>query len=192
MIMSVVASAGVVDGIVDWFGQVTNINIIFSGLIGGIVGFMGQQFVASRNLRDSLDSKSGWRKELYNVASKYEISLDDVCRVRGALRYVPKNRIDLLSKNADMGRKDFDQMTSTMIIFCDNILKDYSSNEEETKNRELKSAKPKVISEIDAEILRAFTRYLLKHHWEYLNIRWFNFIKRFRRKKTKINIFKTH
>ncbi|MES3703198.1 hypothetical protein ABFV70_06725 [Staphylococcus arlettae] len=43
-----------------------------------------------RNIRDSLDSKSGWRKELFKIGGKVNLTYDDVYQFRSALRFNEK------------------------------------------------------------------------------------------------------
>lgn len=45
-------------------------NEVIIYLVSGFVGGLSTQFISKNNLRDSLDTKSGWRKELFNIASK--------------------------------------------------------------------------------------------------------------------------
>ena len=68
----------------------SNIQVVFSGLLGGFIGFIGQQVVTNRNLQDSLDSKSGWRKELFEAVSQSTVDLKSIYTLRATLRYKPK------------------------------------------------------------------------------------------------------
>lgn len=132
---------------------------MLSGLIGALIGaLIGGIFtyMTTRNtLLDSLDSKSGWRKELFNVASKNEITLDDVFRIKAALR---------LEKHSaqDMKAYSFKFMTNVIFNICLDLIKRYDFEDTDERN------KKKEIKKNDREIVRVCARYLLKYHWDYL------------------------
>lgn len=116
-----------------------------------------------RTLQDSLDSKSGWRKDLFNVASKTFLTTDDIYLILAALRYQPKAKWDEDEKKAP---QDFQEMTAYIYYILCNMLKKYKYDD----TAELKANKIseciKVLSSQDATTVRLLTKYLLKHHWE--------------------------
>ncbi len=105
-----------------------------------------------RNIRDSLDSKSGWRKELFKIGGKVNLKYDDVYQFRSALRFNEKEKNE--SKNS------FDKMNNIMIKYCKSLTK-----ENDIKYLE-KNEKRNDLTEIQKEIIRLFVRYMLKDHWE--------------------------
>lgn len=123
-------------------------NVILSGLIGAILGGLISFRSNKENLNDSLDSKSGWRKQLFDIASKNEIVLDDVYRVRASLRYDKH-------KNERMIPFSFDWMSNLMIDYCEWLV--------EKRNCTINIK----LTKTESEIIRIFCRYLLKNHWEF-------------------------
>lgn len=83
--------------------------VVFSGLMGGFIGFIGQQVVTNRNLQDSLDSKSGWRKELFEAVSQSHVDLKSIYTLRATLRYKEKD-------NTNSHLKPFKTFSSLFII----------------------------------------------------------------------------
>lgn len=118
-------------------------------------------YLANRlTLNDSMDSKSGWRKELMDIASKDEITLADIYRIRASVRYYPHLKPTQLS---------FRWMTNLIIKLCNEYLvgiykdKRVRSYERENGNNSLSKV---TISPENDEIVRIICRYLLKYHWE--------------------------
>lgn len=140
-----------------------------------IAAFVGATFagilalIANRDsISDSLDSKSGWRKKLFDVASKDRITMDDIYRIRASLR--------LDKHDSEQTIFSFNWMSNVITDFCDNIISDRQKlNLEYTDTNDLR------LDSCQSEIARIYCRYLLKHHWEYrkspLNI-FFDFKKR--------------
>lgn len=123
-------------------------------------------------LHDSLDSKSGWRKELFNISSKHLISLDDVMRLRASVRYLKKSSTSIENQQNDIQYLkriftrdiiDFDDMSDAIIDFCEYIRKNY---EKKVWKSKLES---KRLEYTEAEVFRALCRWLLKNHWETLD-----------------------
>ena len=105
-----------------------------------------------RKIRDSLYSKSGWRKELFKIAGKDDLNYNDVYQFRSALRFNEKEKSKLVSK--------FDKMNYIMIKYCKSLTKeDNLQFLERNKTRDS-------LTEIEKEIIRLFVRYMLKDHWE--------------------------
>lgn len=122
-----------------------------AGIIGALLGaiFAGGFTILNNrdSLNDALDSKSGWREKIFDVASKNNIELDDIYRIRAALRF---------AKYKETPPKfSTDWMTQQIISFCEDVISDQQKNH------------LKKISMFDQEIARIYCRYLLKIHWEY-------------------------
>lgn len=134
-------------------------------------------YLANRlTLNDSMDSKSGWRKELMDIASKDEITLADIYRIRASVRYYPHLKPTQLS---------FRWMTNLIIKLCDEYFVEvYKYKKAGTNNggqniiiipsainsnrqfrRRLTNSTVAISPEND-EIVRIICRYLLKYHWE--------------------------
>lgn len=113
-----------------------------------------------KQLKDNLDSKSGWRRDLFKLSSKRHIFLKDIYILRSTLRFKPKSvlMVSELSNGdykVDLDRiKNFNGMTSFMIHFCELLVQKY------------RKKKIEKLSHIESEMVRIFARYLLKDHWE--------------------------
>lgn len=108
-------------------------------------------FITMRfTLNDSLDTKSGWRKELFKVAGSENPSLDDVQMIRAAVRYTKHDENDVVPFS-------FRWMTNQIIYLCDDYFPTRVQNEK-CMNR--------CFGKKDAETIRILARYLLKVHWE--------------------------
>ncbi|WP_239710519.1 MULTISPECIES: hypothetical protein [unclassified Mammaliicoccus] len=103
-----------------------------------------------RTMLDNLDSKSGWRKTLFEIAGKDKITLDDIFKIRVCLRFDTKKE----PKNI------FDKKTNEIIKFCEQMQKKY--DDAYCKNSILKKS--------DREKARIYSRYLLANHWEVLQL----------------------
>ncbi|MGH1747448.1 hypothetical protein [Enterococcus entomosocium] len=128
-------------------------NEVIIYLVSGFVGGLSTQFISKNNLRDSLDTKSGWRKELFNIASKDKITLDDVYRLKAAIR---------LSKHTNKRMKvySFKFMTNVIYNLCDEYIDEYENDCKKS---------PIIDNYNHREIIRICARYLLKYHWDYLS-----------------------
>ncbi|PRT71678.1 hypothetical protein C6A27_02640 [Streptococcus anginosus] len=148
--------------------------IIFS-LMSMIVGAFVSYFTLNRNLSDSLDSKSGWRKKLFEVASTYELTLDHAQTVRATLRFLPQDKA--------VEPYSFAWFSNIMIKHLDDyILSDKYQMEEKKswentkkikgfyiqwmKIEELRKNKVIKLKDFDAKIVRLFAMFLLKYHYE--------------------------
>lgn len=131
----------------DW------IKILAMPIATVVVGFLVFLYTNShhkRTMLNSLDSKSEWRKKLFEIAGKRNIRMDDVYQLRAALRFDSKNVNDeSLSK--------FDKVNIIMIEYCKKL-----TNEDDVK----KMVNYKQLNLQDKEIVRLFCRYLLADHWE--------------------------
>ncbi|SUM53568.1 Uncharacterised protein [Staphylococcus epidermidis] len=124
---------------------------------------------SNRNFLDSMDSKSEYRKTLFEKSAKKIVNGEDYLFLRSTMRYKPKTdnlTIPFIEdRNTFKNEKDksldpLDYMTALIIKFC------------ESKNRliELKYKNGDIeklicISKND-ENFRILCRYVLKHHWE--------------------------
>lgn len=153
-------------------------------LVAGVITL----FNSNKQIRDSLDSKSGWRKDIFNVASKTFITTDDVYLILAALRFLPH---DKWSSSFNLYPTDFKEMTSYMYDHLTKIVEnpkyklidlrdddnncqnEYSFNIQrgslKLTNMILKESvdiEPIKLIHKDSEKVRLFAKYLLKHHWE--------------------------
>lgn len=62
------------------------------GAIAALIGAIIDLVVTNMNIQDSLDTKSGWREKLFEVAAKERISMEDVQVLRATLRFTPKKK----------------------------------------------------------------------------------------------------
>lgn len=120
-------------------------------------------YLANRlTLNDSMDSKSGWRKELMDIASKDEITLADIYRIRASVRYYPY-------PYSETNQLSFRWMSSLIINLCDKYFVEIYKNKHVVSYRcdNSSNSQPSVnvLSEND-EIVCIVCRYLLKVHWE--------------------------
>lgn len=135
---------------------------IVSAVVSAIVALLNNR----RTLQDSLDTKSGWRKEIFNVASNTYITTDHVYLLLAALRYEPHQ---VWGENTNSEPRDFSEMTSYIHYKLKAITKRYQcSSCKENNGSKKKGMKPHILDEIDSEIVRMIAKYLLKHHWENL------------------------
>ncbi len=86
---------------------------IIAAFIGAIVAAIVTFWASHQTLRDSLDSKSGWREKLFTVASKYELTLDDAQTVRAALRLYIMNSWQELTIHV---HRDAEEAVSNLMI----------------------------------------------------------------------------
>ncbi|UNL43259.1 hypothetical protein G8B22_08995 [Ligilactobacillus agilis] len=157
--------------------EVISILVAIIGVFATLGGVVLTFYLANRlTLNDSMDSKSGWRKGLMDIASKDEITLADIYRIRASVRYYPHLKPTQLS---------FRWMTNLIIKLCDEYFVEvYKYKKAGTNNggqniiiiqsainssrqfrRRLTNSTVAVSPEND-EIVRIICRYLLKYHWE--------------------------
>ena len=94
------------------------INSVITGfctIISAVIAIIGVHFTINNNqklknkeLLNSLDQKSEWRKKLMNITAKPVMNLEDVHRVLASLRFLPKNRIEIKNSN----QEDFDEISN--------------------------------------------------------------------------------
>lgn len=100
-----------------------------------------------KTMLDNLDSKSGWRKKIFEIAGNDKIDYNDLYQLRAALRFTEKKYKHSLSK--------FDKMNIIIIKFCKKLT-----------NENNNIIKEKQLTPNQKECIRLFCRYLLADHWE--------------------------
>lgn len=87
---------------------------LFAFLGAVIVGLI----TLTGNNATDLDSKSGWRKSLYDLSSKDYMTIEDVYRLRASLRYM---------KYSKTVKYSFNHLSNHIIDFCDEIISNKES-----------------------------------------------------------------
>ncbi len=105
-----------------------------------------------KTLFDQLDSKSEWRKKLFEVASNDQITLKEVYTLRTSVRFDIK----------DEPKTIFEKKTNEIIKFCDCITSSHFNLDDK-------------LPYLEQEITRIYCRYLLANQWEIFQL---TFIKR--------------
>lgn len=138
-------------------------------MTAAIVSSMVTVFINRKVLLDSLDSKSGWRKEIFKVASKTFLTTDDVYLLLAALRYKPHEEW-INKENKNKSPVNFTEMTSYMHYRLEAILDNYEYREWviTSLNAEHINKFVKILNRKDTCVVRIMAKYLLKHHWENL------------------------
>ncbi len=143
------------------FNFTDSIPVVSGAVIGAIITSLINYFNNKNLLLNDLDNKSGWRANMYEIASKPNIRMTDIYILRTSVRVVKKN---------DLTTSTFDYITNDIIDFCNFLENKYyyrNPNYEQTK----------LLSFEETQLFHLFSRYLLKHHWEENQIRTFEFIK---------------
>ncbi|MEI7412398.1 hypothetical protein [Staphylococcus hominis] len=139
------------------------------------------QELKNQELLNSLDQKSEWRKELMIIAAKPIIELEDIFRILASLRFLPKSKVEIegeeskqqeeQSKNQenredDSNQKEFDVISNFIYKKLNTILNDMllDLNINEIYTQKFSNIP---LSIKDSEEIRLYTKFLLKHHWEY-------------------------
>lgn len=153
-------------------------NEILAAFIGAVVAAFVTYLVSNRDLSDSLDSKSEWRKKLFEVASTYELTLDHAQTVRATLRFLPQDKA--------VEEYSFAWFSNIMIMHLDKYIlnKEYQLEQKEVcktskktdvfhipllNTEELKEKKISPLTDFDTKIVRHFAMFLLKYHYENRN-----------------------
>ncbi|MGW9778625.1 hypothetical protein [Staphylococcus hominis] len=138
---------------------------LFTGIlaiIGVCFTIFNNQRIKNKELLNDLDQKSEWRKELMQVASKTFLTTNDIYRVLASLRFQPHTDIK--------GKDNFDYMTREIYNELNKILRiKYDFKIEQAISNLRRSQTEEVYIYLkyeDCEIVRLYTKYLLKHHWE--------------------------
>lgn len=147
-------------------------NEILAAFIGAVVAAFVTYLVSNRDLSDSLDSKSEWRKKLFEVASTYELTLDHAQTVRATLRFLPQDKA--------VEEYSFAWFSNIMIKHLDDyILRGKYQVEEKkpwektkrikglgTHCIEIEELKENKLRVFDTKVVRLFAMFLLKYHYE--------------------------
>lgn len=146
-------------------------NEILAAFIGAVVAAFITYLVSNRDLSDSLDSKSEWRKKLFEVASTYELTLDHAQTVRATLRFLPQDKA--------VEEYSFAWFSNIMIKHLDDyILSGLYQEEKESFKKskktkffqfqvlEIEELKENKLKAFDTKIVRHFAMFLLKYHYE--------------------------
>ena len=148
------------------------INSVITGfctIISAVIAIIGVHFTINNNqklknkeLLNSLDQKSEWRKELMNIASQTFMTTDDLYRVLASLRFQPHKDTE--------SKEDFKFMTKKIYGDLNDMLNEKYNSKIKQKLSEKSCFKNKdytiYLEYKDTEIIRLYTKYLLKHHWE--------------------------
>ena len=126
---------------------------ILAAFITGVCTIVGA-VIAVQGVRKTI--------ELMNVASKTFMTTDDIYRVLASLRYQPHN--------VESDGCDFKSMTKKIYKELNEMLDTKYNRKIKQKLSEKPCFKSKdytiYIEYIDSKIIRLYTKYLLKHHWE--------------------------
>ncbi|AVQ33356.1 hypothetical protein C7J88_03785 [Staphylococcus muscae] len=91
--------------------------VAIATLIAGLLAYHYTTYNNQQQLINSLDSKSGWRKSLFELAEKHDIVPEDVQGLRTTLRFNYK----------DNAKTYFDVMTKIIILYCEGIEREKKS-----------------------------------------------------------------
>ncbi|MEW4603632.1 hypothetical protein [Staphylococcus hominis] len=135
----------------------------------------------NKELLNDLDQKSEWRKELMNIAAKPVIQLKDVYRILASLRFLPKSKDEIevqANKEVKKVQKDESNQKNESKQKEFDIISNYIYNQlNKILNEKFKDS---LVSDLidernlknnltfkESEEIRQYTKFLLKHHWEY-------------------------
>ena len=168
---------------IHWIGEKTTLyeykSYIFKGgstitaalmaAIGVILTIENNQNLKNKELLNDLDQKSEWRKELMNIAAKPVIQLEDVYRILASLRFLPKSEDEIEGKCIKIKKskqKEFDIISNYIYKKLNIILNDilHALNIKKIQSQKFLNIP---LSIKDSEEIRLYTKFLLKHHWEY-------------------------
>lgn len=139
-----------------------NIISLFISLLAVVISFNNTR----RNMLDSMDSKSEYRKKLFEASAKKNINDEDYLFLRSTMRYKAKtenlsplffNDFEKFKNKKDKSLQPFDYMTAFIIKFCE-------TNDQLIKTKDCKNNDVFICK--NPENFRILCRYVLKHHWE--------------------------
>lgn len=138
-------------------------------IIGVCFTIFNSQRLKNKELLNELDQKSEWRKELMNIAAKPVMQLEDVYRILASLRFLPKSKDEIKGKIIKIKKskqKEFDVISNFIYKELNTILNNIllGSITEKTYTKEFLNIP---LSIKNSEEIRLYTKFLLKHHWEY-------------------------
>lgn len=150
------------------------INSVITGfctIISAVIAIIGVHFTINNNqklknkeLLNSLDQKSEWRKKLMNIAAKPVMNLEDVHRVLASLRFLPKNRIEIKNSN----QEDFDEISNYIYTKLNDKINTFYIDNKINLDKSLEGNFYDYRFNIrNSEEIRQYIKFLLKHHWEY-------------------------
>lgn len=146
----------------DIFKGGSTITAALMAAIGVILTIENNQNLKNKELLNELDQKSEWRKELMNIAAKPVMQLEDVYRILASLRFLPKSENEVKQSE----QKDFDEISNFIYKQLNKILNKHHVGLDSNIVYSKKFLN-RVLNIKDAEIIRLYTKFLLKHHWEY-------------------------
>ncbi|MCG1077956.1 hypothetical protein K4Q04_08680 [Staphylococcus epidermidis] len=146
----------------DIFKGGSTITAALMAAIGVILTIENNQNLKNKELLNELDQKSEWRKELLNIAAKPVMQLEDVYRILASLRFLPKSENEVKQSE----QKDFDEISNFIYKQLNKILNKHHVGLDSNIVYSKKFLN-RVLNIKDAEIIRLYTKFLLKHHWEY-------------------------
>ncbi|MCR4455750.1 hypothetical protein NTB88_22575 [Aeromonas salmonicida] len=120
-------------------------------LLLGLFVFLYTNAHHKRTMLNSLDSKSEWRKKLFEIAGTSKITMDEVFQFRASLRFNYKS-----ADEKHLNR--FDKMNIIIIKYCKKLTREDNNNEPFCFIQSVDCN--------DQEIIRLFCRYMLADHWE--------------------------
>ncbi len=136
-----------------WVAIIGFLAVISGQVINGIIATLNTR----KQLLNSLDDKSEWRKNLVQVSSNPSPTIEDIFIVRTTLRIFKKDK-RYIEKNS------FDDISNEIIDFCTLLENRYDLSKYTGKDFN--------ISIYERKILHLYTRFLLKHHWEENQKKW--------------------
>lgn len=129
----------------------------------------------NKELLNELDQKSEWRKELMNIAAKPAIQLEDIYRILASLRFLPKSKDEIevqvnkeekkVQKN-ESNQKEFDIISNYIYNQLNKILNEKFKDSLVSDLIDERNPKNNLTFK-ESEEIRQYTKFLLKHHWEY-------------------------
>lgn len=164
----------------EWYAWLppTTVSTIISSIISAILAAVLSNHYANQrhkqDMLDKLDSKSGWRKELFELSFKSEYTVDDAFKFLSFIRF----------KTHSNPESTFEYATNLMHKVCDEIVetdKNMKTKELDNSNYYIHKYKDNINIHIKNEnklkkvnieysIIDSFTKYLLTHQWEYLQL----------------------
>ncbi|WP_210136780.1 hypothetical protein [Staphylococcus sp. GDH8C109P] len=108
-----------------------------------------------KTLLNELDSKSEWRKTLFEIAGLSEIKTDNLYQLRAALRFTYKDENDYYKL------KYFDCMNIIIIKYCENLISQKRIEVNQNENEEKSN-----LENYEMDTIRLFCIYMLADHWE--------------------------
>ena len=185
------------EGFQYWGDIITSSGTVIGAIIatiGVVITIINNQYLKNKELLNSLDQKSEWRKELMNIAAKPVMQLEDVYRILASLRFLPKSKDEIegeeikkrgkqnkgqsnekenkgkedqkVNRKGGSDQKEFDVISNFIYKKLNMLLNKHLLNAI-TKKTYTPAFLNIPLSIKDSEEIRLYTKFLLKHHWEY-------------------------